>query len=187
MKVAVFIDNSNTFKNIEKIRKNGDKSWVSFYDPLKLAQKLSGNRELVSVNFYCARPPVYLLKEDEWHRKIYSLTIKYYTAVEKLPLVEVKYGHLQGSKGSIKEKNLDTQLSIDIAKKAAFGEYDVAIIVSSDGDYVSAVQTAKEFSKRVEVCFFRGSLSMNLRKHADLTKRARKSYFLPLEFDRNGK
>jgi len=187
MKVAVFIDNSNTFKNIQGVKqRTGDRSWICLYDPLELAKKLAGNRELVSVNFYCVHPPVYLLKEDERHKKIYAITNRYYAAIEKLPLLEVKYGYLKGTRGNLEEKNLDTQLSVDLAKRAAFGEYDVAIIVSSDGDYISAVKVAKECKKGVELLFFRGSVSMNLKGDVDLIRRARKSFFQPLKFNKDG-
>ena len=63
-KVAVFIDNSNVFRNLYDL-KTIDPSWVCFYNPLKLAEKLAGNRELVHVGFYCVRPPAYLLEEGE--------------------------------------------------------------------------------------------------------------------------
>ena len=67
-KVAVFIDNSNIFKTIKKI-KESDKKWNTFYDPLKLGKKVAGhNRELVFINFYCVKPPVYLLQEDAKHK-----------------------------------------------------------------------------------------------------------------------
>lgn len=73
MKVSVFIDNSNVFKNILRLKQDGAEGWVSFYNPLILGQKLAGNRELVEVNFYCTRPPSYLLGEDEDHKKSIKL------------------------------------------------------------------------------------------------------------------
>lgn len=79
MKVAVFIDNSNTFKNIKRIRE-ADPGWVCFYDPLKLAKKLAGNRKLAYAAFYCVQPPAYLLAEDEEHIRKYKVTTKYYVA-----------------------------------------------------------------------------------------------------------
>lgn len=184
MKVAVFIDNSNTFKNIKRIRE-ADPDWVCLYDPLKLAQKLAGNRELVSVRFYCVQPPAYLLKEDEEHIRKYKIAMKYYAAVEKLPLVEVKYGDLRGIRGEMKEKNVDTQISIDLVTGAAFNKFDVAILVSSDGDCVSAVENVKKFGKKVELVFFKGSISMNLKKSCDVPRRARRSYFQPLNFKKD--
>ncbi|MBU4285062.1 NYN domain-containing protein [Patescibacteria group bacterium] len=184
-KVAVFIDNSNVFKIIQYLRKS-DPKWISLYDPLKLAEKLVGNRNLAYVGFYCVQPPSYLLGEDEWHIKIYKITQKYYSEIEKMPLVHVKYGNLRGPKGSLQEKNVDTQLATDMVAMAATGAYNTAIIVSNDGDYESAVNLVKNtFGKKVEVVFFKGRLSMNLEKSCDVKRRARRSFFELLDFDKN--
>ena len=183
-KVAVFIDNSNVFRSILKIKKNGDKSWECFYDPYQLAVKLAGNRELVSVNFYCVHPPVYLLDEDDAHKRKYVLTERYYSTIEKLPKTEVKYGDLRGSRGSTQEKNVDTQIVSDIITQAALSKFDIAIIVANDGDYVSAIENAKTFGKKIEVVYFRKGSSMNLRNSCDLARRARKAHFPALKFNK---
>ena len=185
MKVAVFIDNSNVFRSIKIVRDNGDYSWPSFYNPLELAKKLAGGRDLAEVNFYCTRPPAYLLNEDIRHQEIYTKTNKYYATIEKLASVNVKYGNLNGPRGNTIEKNLDTQITADLVTGAALSKYDVAIIVSNDGDYVSAVESIKKFGKKVEVVFFKGGLSMHLKRVSDITRRARKSFFVPLVFDKN--
>jgi len=179
-RIAVFIDNSNVFKNIQRIKKI-DNKWISFYNPLKLAQKLSGNRKLVSVKFYCVHPPVYLLEEDEKHKEKYNITNKYYSTIEKLPLVEVKYGDLKGIKGALREKNVDTQIVTNMVTEAALNKYDTAILVSNDGDFISAIESIKMFNKKIETVFFRGSISENLKKLSDITRRARRSYFQPLD------
>lgn len=179
-RVSVYIDNSNVFKNIKSIRRNVDVSWVQLYDPLKLAEKLSGNRELVAVYFYCVPPPVWLLSEGEESKQKHAITSKYYSAVEKLTKVELKYGYLQGDKSDPHEKNVDTQISSDMVAHAALGQYDTAILVSNDGDYLSAVTNTKKLGKRVELLFFKGYMSGALRKSCDLTRRARKVYFEPL-------
>jgi uncharacterized LabA/DUF88 family protein len=181
-KVSVFLDNSNIFRSIQAVKKV-DPSWASFYDPLELAKRLAGKRDLVAVMFYCVHPPAYLLAEDERHKKIHAITNQYYSAIEKLPLVKVKYGHLQGVKGDLHEKNVDTQLSNDIVMGAALSQFDTAIIVSNDGDYVSAVENANKLGKKIEVVFFRGMLSMNLEKACDIKRRARRSLFTPLKLD----
>jgi uncharacterized LabA/DUF88 family protein len=175
-RVSVFIDNSNVFHNLLKLNLVGLK-WATFYNPLVLAQKIAGGRTLKDVYFYCAPPPQYLLDEPDTAWK-YKKTSRYYSAVEKLDHVTLKLATLQGAKGSITEKNLDTQLATDMVAMAALNEYDVAVLVSNDGDYQSTVQTIRErFHKRVEVLFFRGSLSMALRKACDQTRRARPSLF----------
>lgn len=182
-KVAVFIDNSNVFRNLLDLR-TIDPSWVSFYDPLILAQKLAGNRELVYVGFYCVRPPAYLLEEGERGIKKHSTTLQYYSAIEKLsPLLQVKYGDLRGSKGNLQEKNVDTQIATDMVTMAALGKFDTAILISNDGDYVSAVKNVKEsFLKKVEVLFLMNRLSMALRQVCDITRRARRSHFERMKF-----
>jgi len=76
-RAAVFIDNSNVFHHIYDIRKT-DKSWVALYNPLILAQKLAGNRNLVYVGFYCVRPPSYLLNGTQEEQNRYNLTQRYY-------------------------------------------------------------------------------------------------------------
>ena len=182
-KVAVFIDNSNVFRNLLDLRTT-DSSWVCFYNPITLAKKLSGNRELVHVGFYCVRPPAYLLEEGDKGINKHSTTLQYYSAIEKLsPILQVKYGDLRGSKGNLQEKNVDTQLATDMVTMAALGKFDTAILISNDGDYVSAVKNVKEsFLKKVEVLFLMNRLSMALRQICDITRRARRSHFEKLNF-----
>ncbi len=182
-KVAVFIDNSNVFRNLHDL-KTVDPSWICFYNPLVLAQKLTGARELVHVGFYCVRPPAYLLEEGDAGVKKHGMTLQYYAAIEKLsPLLQVKYGDLRGSRGNLQEKNLDTQLATDMVTMAALGKFDTAILISNDGDYKSAVENVKNnFFKKVEVLFLMGKLSMALRQVCDITRRARRSHFEKLNF-----
>jgi hypothetical protein len=53
-----------------------------------------------------------------------------------------------------------------------------------DGDYVSPVESIKLFNRKVEVVFFKGSLSMALKKASDVTRRARRVMFEKLDFDK---
>lgn len=182
-RTCVFIDNSNVFHNLKDLKKI-DSQWKTFYNPLELSKKLAGARELVGVFFYCTPPPQYLLQDSTGlGRYRHAVSMAYYSAVEKLPLITLKWGNLKGAMGSLVEKNLDTQLSTDMTKGAALNEFDVAILVSGDGDYKSAADIVKNtFQKRIEMLFFRGSLSMSLKKICDLTRRARPSYFVELPF-----
>ena len=179
-RIAVFIDNIIVFHHIHYIIKT-DKSWVALYNPLILAQKLTGNRDLVYVGFYCVRPPAYLLKGSAEEQKRYNLTQKYYSEIQKLSRVSIKFGDLKGTRGQLQEKNLDTQLSTDMVAMGALDEYDVAILVSNDGDYKSAIENTKRFNKKIENLFFKGSLSMIIDGICDIKRRARKSFFVRLD------
>lgn len=105
-RVAVFIDNSNIYKYLSELRKI-DKNWICLYNPLKLAKKLAGYRTLVAIYFYYTPPPPQMLKTADGREK-YSTQTKYYTEIQKLPGVEVRFGNLQGAGEKLKEKNLDT-------------------------------------------------------------------------------
>ena len=175
-RVAVFIDNSNVFHNLYDFRKS-DASWVCLYDPFLLAKRLAGERKLFYTGFYCVRPPSYLIAGSEEDKRRYNITQKYYGLIEKNPSITVKYGDLKGGIGALQEKNVDTQLGTDMVAMAALNQYDVAILVSNDGDYRSAVENTKRFSKKIELLFFRGSASMSLRSVCDITRRARLSFF----------
>jgi uncharacterized LabA/DUF88 family protein len=179
-RVAVFIDNSNVFHHIHEI-KQADPCWICLYNPLILAEKLAGSRRLVYVGFYCVRPPSYLLSGNEADKRRYNLTQQYYGSIEKLTNVQIKFGDLKGTKGNLQEKNLDTQLATDMVTMAALDKYDVAILVSNDGDYKSAIENTKLFNKKIENLFFKGSLSMAIDGKCDIKRRARRSFFVKLD------
>jgi len=180
-RVAVFIDNSNVYKYLDELRKI-DKKWVCLYDPLKLAQKLAGNRKLVATYFYCTPPPPQMLKTPGGLKK-YSIQTKYYTEIQKLPGVEVKFGDLQGAGKELKEKNLDTQITANMISLAAQNAFDTAILVSNDRDYVSALDPTKNiFGKKIELVYFKGFVSNSLLRLADVPRKARQSYFEKLYF-----
>ena len=182
IRVATFIDHSNVWHRLSDMRKI-DPEWEQWYDPLKLSNKLAGNRELDSVNFYCAPPPPYLLNEGTVGKNKYDNQMKYYEAIRKMDNVNLKLATLKGSKGYIREKNLDTQLTTDLIMKSAGNQFDVAIIASNDGDFVPAMESAKELGRGIELLYFRNTRSMDLVQKADIARSARKSFFEKLQFD----
>jgi len=175
----VFIDNSNVFKYLNQLHKI-DAKWPKSYDPKFLAESITGNRELKEIYFYCSPPPPYLQIEQPYK---YWNQISYYEAVKQLPNLVLKYGRLTGGKRNISEKNLDTQVTADMIRLAAENAYDVAVLVSNDGDYQSAVETVKIFKKGVENVYFRGSVSMSLKMVCDVSRRARRKFFKRLAYD----
>jgi len=180
-RVAIFIDHSNVLHHLINLRKN-DLNWPRWYNPLLLAIKLSGNRNLVGVFFYCAPPPSYLLNGTELDKKKYWKQLSYYESIKKLSLVNLKLARTVGIKAKVHEKNLDTQLSVDMPSLAVKNVYDVAILIANDGDYADAVTEVKNLGKKVELACFRKECSMNLRKACDISRRLRISYFETLNF-----
>ncbi len=182
MRICVYIDNSNVFKSIKKMRSNHpDSGWTQLYDPLELAKSIVGNRQLEKVYFYCVPPPAWLLHEGEESKKKHATAMRYYATIAKLDCLEVKYGYLQGDKNNALEKNVDTQICSDMVAHAALGNYDTAILISNDGDYMGAIENVKKLGKRVEVLFFKGYCAGSLKAVSDLTRRARKVFFKPIK------
>ncbi|MDP3994475.1 MAG: NYN domain-containing protein [bacterium] len=181
-RVVVFIDHTNVFHRLLELKKI-DLLWETWYNPKKLADCLVGNRKLVSVYFYCSPPPSYLLKEGNKGKTKYWKQIKYYEAIKQLEKVEVKYGRIAGIKGNLHEKNLDTQLNTDLLILGIQNKYDVAILISNDGDYESAVSGVKELGKKFELGYFKHKVSWNLKKVSDVSRKMRRSYFEKLDFE----
>lgn len=178
-RAVIFIDNSNVYKHLADLHKV-DPKWCKLYDPKHLGEKLVGNRELTRILFYCSPPPQRL---QQTNAKAYNIQIAYFDAVKKIDKLDLKYGTLKLNQGVLVEKNLDTQLTSDVLRMAAQNEFDVAIIVTNDGDYVSPVESLKSFGKKVEVAYFRQKVSMDLKRASDVSRRLRLTYFKRLNFD----
>jgi uncharacterized protein (TIGR00288 family) len=62
---------------------------------------------------------------------------------------------------------VDVKLAIDMLLHASRDNYDVAILVSGDTDFVDMVQAVKDLGKNVEVLLFGRGTSRSLREVAD--------------------
>ena len=68
-------------------------------------------------------------------------------------------------------------IATDLLRAAWSNLYDVAILVSGDGDFTYAVRAVKDIGKHVEVAAFQANLSMELAQIAD-----DREYFTPEYF-----
>lgn len=67
----------------------------------------------------------------------------------------------------IRSKQVDIQLATDVLSNAFRNNYDAAVLVAGDGDYVPLVEEVKRLGKLVYVFFFRNGLSKDLLNAAD--------------------
>jgi len=56
------------------------------------------------------------------------------------------------------EKKVDMNIAIDINPLAYENVYDLALLISGDGDFVLFIKNIRELDKRVEIWMFRFSL-----------------------------
>ncbi|MBI5803732.1 NYN domain-containing protein [Candidatus Pacearchaeota archaeon] len=79
-------------------------------------------------------------------------------------------------------KEDDIHLAVDMVKLAHNNAYDTAILVSSDGDFVPAIQAVKEIGKKVENIGFETKFSYYLKQECDrfrkLIKREVEVFFI---------
>lgn len=182
-RVSIFIDHTNVFKRIKDLSKI-DQSWhdLKLYNPRFLADKLVGNRQLVTVHFYCAPPPAFYLQDGPEFEEKYWKQLSYYEEIKKLPQVEFYLAKLMGRKGALREKGLDTKLNTDLVLYASQEKFDTAILVSNDGDYYPGLEGVKQIGKKLELAYFKGKCSMNTRQLCDIPRRLRRAYFEALNF-----
>jgi uncharacterized LabA/DUF88 family protein len=66
------------------------------------------------------------------------------------------------------EKGVDMRIGVDMVAGASKGLYDVAVLVSGDGDLVEAVKAVKDLGRHVELATFAKGRSDELAAAADV-------------------
>ena len=143
--VAVFVDVANIFY--------AAKAAGVDIDYVTLLKAATAGRDFVRAYAYTGLDP-----ENDNQRQFHSFLARSgYKVISK----DIrKYGD-----GRIKA-NLDIELVVDMMKTAR--NLDIAVVVSGDGDFASAIRAVQEMGVRVEVISFRGNTSSDLIDAADL-------------------
>jgi len=162
-RVCVFIDGSNFYHGIKH---NIGKTNVDFN---KLSLILcSSERELIRTYYYNA--PVN--REDNEEK--YKSQQRFFNELKRLPDLQLRLGRLEHRDGGVTEKGVDIYLAVDMLRYAYNNIYDVAILISSDGDFSEAVNALKDLGKHVEYAHFVSGISKHLMdccdRHILLTK-----------------
>jgi len=153
-KVAIFIDGSNLY--------HGGKRANLRVDVQKLARKLVGDRELVRTYYYAAPVP------QEMNPAVHESQARFLASFDYADYFEVKLGRIEPRPGGRwEEKGVDAQLATDMVFFAARNLYEVAILVSGDGDFVHTVQAVKDLGKHVENAYYREGHSRELQRKCD--------------------
>ena len=170
-RVAIYIDGSNFYfsvKNKFNIKLNIE----------KFCKKLVLGKELVKINYYIA--PL----NQKTHPNQYLEQQKFFDELKKIDKLNIILGRLEKRKrdGEIfyVEKASDVNLALDLALDAEKGIYDVAYLVSNDGDFSGAVKAAIGFRKAVFYVAIgnREAISYYLKKVASSTFYITKNFIL---------
>jgi len=161
-KIAIYIDGSNLYFSIKK-------AFNLKVDIQKLCQKIVGNNELVKINYYIA------VLNQKTHPNQYMEQQRFFDKLRQINSLNIILGRLEKRKreGGIYyvEKASDVNLALDLALDAQKRIYDEAYILSNDGDFSGAVNSAVSFGKKVIYVAIgnRKSISHHLKKVASRT------------------
>ncbi len=158
-RVMIFIDGSNLYHSIKNFFKRTD------IDMGKLSNKLLDKRRLIRIYYYNAK--VGHKEEPERYRDQQA----FIASVSDIPYCELRLGRLvyiNWPNTPPFEKGVDIQLATDMITHSFKNNYDVAVLVAGDNDYVGALQSVKDNGKNVEVALFgKERTSRQLRVAAD--------------------
>ena len=159
-RVMVYIDGSNLYHSLKHAEGR------TRLDLSKFSKKLVGpDRQLVRTYYYNA--PLDHKKQPEQYRS----QQKFFDALRRIEYFEVRLGRLVYSKGwpgiPPTEKGVDIRIATDMLVHAVADNYDVAVLVSGDTDFVDAVLAVKSRGLHVEAALFPGFRSHKLRDAVD--------------------
>lgn len=164
-RVAIFIDGSNLYHALRDIYKRHDLNFAEF------TSKLCEDRRLFRTYYYN------VLQEQDQYPDIYREQQDFLDTLRNTPYMEVRLGTTKLSQGIPVEKGIDIMLATDLLHFAWNGLYDVAILVSGDGDFAYALQTVKNIGKHIEVAYFERHVSKDLLDVADHRHLLDRSFF----------
>ena len=158
-RVMIFIDGSNLYHSLKNHFGRTD------LDIGKFCRQLLGRRKLTRIYYYNAR----VGQKEEPER--YKQQQAFFASINAIPYSELRLGRLVYTNWPTVppyEKGTDVQLATDMITHSFKGNYDVAILVAGDNDYVSAIQAVKDNGKHIEVALFgKQGTSRQLRMVAD--------------------
>jgi uncharacterized LabA/DUF88 family protein len=158
-RIMIFIDGSNLYHSLKTYFKRAD------IDIGKFCNKLWERRRLIRIYYYNAR--VGKIEEPERYRDQQA----FFNSVSSIPYCELRLGRLvyvNWPNSPPYEKGVDIQLTTDLLTHSFKNNYDVAILVAGDSDYVGAIQAVKDNGKNAEVALFgKERTSRQLREVAD--------------------
>lgn len=142
-KVAVFVDGANVFHTQRKLSWNVDLE--------KLLNYCGSYGELVEAIYYTGVP-----SDGSIKRYLDKLAYIGYSLVTK-PIKEI---HDAATEQTIWKANLDVEMVLDMRDLA--DRYDIAVLVSGDGDFERALTRLKSMGKEVKVISAKGSVATEI-------------------------
>lgn len=157
-RLMVFIDGSNFYFSLKKTFS------TSKIDLKKFVDFLIADNELISIKYYNA--PLNQKDDEEGYKK----QQKFFEYLKTIPKLDLYLGRLEKRPDNHKtEKGVDVKIAIDLLVNAFKDNYDVAILISNDADFIPAIEEVQKIGKSVYYVGFSKMKSYHLKKICDKT------------------
>jgi len=167
-RVAIFIDGSNLYHGLKNLFGHAR------LDFRKFVAKLSSGYDLYRTYYYNA------VLDQSINPETYRKQQAFFNQLRELPYFEIRLGVLKQREHGPKEKGVDVMIAVDMLSMAYKNQYDVAILVSGDGDYAELAKAVKDAGKHVINAYFESSRSDALRYTCDASIRLDRDFFADL-------
>lgn len=154
-RVVIFIDGSNLYHSLINLLGHAKLDFGKFIE------KLSSGYELFRTYYYNAQ------LNQQADPNAYKAQQQFLSSLRSLPFFELRLGVLRPRGDTWVEKGIDVKVAVDMIGMAYKSQYDVALLVSGDGDYVDCVRAVKDAGKHVVNAYFVSSQSQALRDACD--------------------
>jgi uncharacterized LabA/DUF88 family protein len=161
-RVMVFIDGGNFYHGMKEMlhRTTGFPASTPF-NFYKFARLLAKNRRLIRLYYYTG------IRNERENPEKFKSQKGFFDQMRRTPFCTLRLGRIIKRGDSYVEKGVDVLLTVDMIRLARLNNYDTAILVSGDGDFVEAVKDVVEMGRNVELAYFPFDLSMDLRNTCD--------------------
>jgi uncharacterized LabA/DUF88 family protein len=149
-RVAVLIDEANAYRAFKAAFGSAR------YSPARLARQLAAGRQLARAVFYTAVVP------RQMGESLYAGQRRFLSHLRNEPDLSVWTGHMARSGDVWYEKGVDVKIATDLVAWAYQSWYDIAILVSGDGDLAPAVHEVRRLGRTVETAMPRVRRSRHL-------------------------
>lgn len=157
----VFIDAGYLLKELIEMYRHDDINYGNLIHHLGSIASFPGTfLGLIRAYYYDAIP--------EATDKNYAKQMDYLKGVKTHDYIEVREGRaIRKGNGRLTQKGVDTLITIDMLTKAYTNQYDVAVLLTGDADFLDLVYEVKNTGKQIWGAFFEKNVSEPLRESFD--------------------
>ncbi len=164
-RVAVFIDGNNFYYGLRKLY--GINKSLKYFDFKRFSDFIANKNKVVEIFYYNAELDISDNPEKHKSQKEFFDNLRKISNFHLILCKLLKRNITGTNKFYYIIKEDDINMAVDMVERACGDKFDIALIVSGDGDFVPAVKAVQRKNKTVENVFFKNSSSRNLKNHCD--------------------